>query len=185
MSAIEPGGLEVMAHLPGSCRVVLDDEARRIKTQILDGAFKRARSSAEYLTADVPHGMEAFARRLSRLEDSVQQILDHLQNPRHAALPIISLILRPQSFVPLGLDLPGRQAGAWIELKVVLPSDTGNPVWALGEMTPERDVRLRCIAQDHADQLVRYLLHRQRLDQAHAVHEEADFPSAAAARPKK
>lgn len=167
MPDIETHVLEVVTHLPGHWRRLEGDEAERARSQILDAAVCRSRESSVDPAHAVPEGLEAFALRLAQLEERVRRLTERLEKPSEPP-PLLALRLRPDGF---SLAEPGAAPpapGDWIELKVHLPPGGDEPVWALGRAEATASgvrVSFQCLAQDQADRLVRYLLHRQRLDQ--------------------
>lgn len=169
MSVRESHGLEVVAHLPGEIHSLSSVEAERVRSQILDAAVCRAQASPLDLPLEVPEGLEAFAHRLSQLEERVQRLVDRLDKPAEKPLSPLPVRLRPDGFSPLSSEFtPALREGDWVEIKLVLPPGHDDPLWILGQAVREAAgpaVAFRCVAQDQADHLVRYLLHRQRLDQ--------------------
>lgn len=169
MSVPETHGLEVAAHLPGLLRVLLPGEADRVRSQILDAAVCRAQASPMDSPLEVPEGLEAFAHRLSQLEERVRRLTERLEKPKERTLPPLPLRLRPDGISPLDSEFnPPLRDGEWVEIRLILPPGHEDPLWILGRATrgPEgSSVSFQCLAQDQADLLVRYLLHRQRLDQ--------------------
>ncbi|MBL0350140.1 MAG: hypothetical protein IPP68_07185 [Elusimicrobia bacterium] len=176
MSARETHGLEVTAHLPGELRRLSTVEAERVRSQILDAAVCRAQASPMDSPLEVPEGLESFAHRLAQLEERIRRLAERLEKPKDRPLPPLPLRLRPDGFSPLGGEFnPPLGDGDWVEVKLILPPGHEDPLWILGQATrgPEgSSVAFRCVAQDQADLLVRYLLHRQRLDQTQPAFTE-------------
>lgn len=165
-------GLSVFGFLDLEWTVVSPEEAERLRAKILDLAYERATRWRSDLPADMPEELVFIARRLDRLEEMLTSILDRLHYRVHP--PERSHRVRLSSSGLWLHDVPPADvppAGAFLRLALKLPPAESDPLFILARATAQEEGLLKtefvCIAQDQSDLLMRYLLHRQRLDQTH------------------
>lgn len=160
------GHLHVSGHLPFHWRVLKQEEADCVRSQIMDQAVSRAWTVRPEGHMNVSEEMGPLVRRLNEIEDKIDKLLLKLDRADTPPLPTRALTLGTENcLLP---PLPGEifpPEGEWAEIRFILPPHTEDEILVLGRSKGNGAFDFVHLAQDQMDHLVRYLLNRQRLAQ--------------------
>jgi hypothetical protein len=160
------GHMRVNGHLPFSWKVLKEEEADRVRSQILDNAVARSWTVRPESHLNVSEEMGPLMRRLNEIEEKIDRLLLRLDRADAPPLPTRALTLGTESCILTALpDEVFPPDGQWAEIRFILPPHTEDEIVVLARSKGNGIFNFVLLAQDQMDHVVRYLLNRQRLAQ--------------------
>lgn len=135
------GHMRVNGHLPFSWKVLKEEEADRVRSQILDNAVARSWTVRPESHLNVSEEMGPLMRRLNEIEEKIDRLLLRLDRADAPPLPTRALTLGTESCILTALPdevfPPGRAVG---RNPIHSPSPHGGRNSGIGPVEGQRDL---------------------------------------------
>lgn len=160
------GHMRVTGHLPIRWRAIKQEEVESVRSLIMDQAVSRAWTVHPEGHLNVPEEMGPIVRRLNEIEEKLDRLLFKMDRADSPPIPVRPVTLGTENCVlsPLPEETFPSE-GEWAEIRFVIPPHDQDEILLLARSKGQGSFDFVLLAQDQMDQLVRYLLNRQRLAQ--------------------